>query len=100
MRVRTLEEAQQILKEHKEFLKKRFGIKEIGIFGSYARREQTSTSDIDIVIEFETGHKTFDNYMDLKFFLEDILGLKVDLITKKSIKRRLQPYILKELIYV
>ncbi|WP_022852649.1 nucleotidyltransferase family protein [Thermodesulfatator atlanticus] len=100
MKVTTLKEAQQLLKTHQKFLKKKFGIKEIGIFGSFARQEQTPVSDIDILVEFEPSYKTFDNYMDLKFYLEEILGLKVDLVTKKALKKRIQPYIEADLIHV
>lgn len=54
-----------------------YGVRRIGLFGSYCRGEQTETSDVDILVEFEDDEKTFDNYMDLKFFLEDLFGLKV-----------------------
>jgi len=72
---------------------KRFGVKKIGLFGSFARGEQTSTSDIDIVVEFYQGQKTFDNYMDLKFYLEDLFDRKVDLVIAEAIKPDLKPNI-------
>ena len=100
MKTKSLEEIKNLLKEHKKILRKQFGVKELAIFGSYVREEQTPASDIDVLVEFETGCKTFDNYMDLKFYLENLLGLKVDLVTKKAVKPRLQPYIFKELVYV
>lgn len=100
MKTKSLEEIKNLLKEHKKILRKQFGVKELAIFGSYVREEQTLASDIDVLVEFETGCKTFDNYMDLKFYLENLLGLKVDLVTKKAVKSRLQPYIFKELVYV
>lgn len=90
----------EVLKNHKNEIAKKFGIKEIGIFGSYVRGEETETSDIDIIIEFEEGKKTFDNYMDLKFYLEDLFGIKVDLVIKSAIKPKLKKYILNECIYV
>lgn len=65
---------------------KSFGVKKIGLFGSFVRGEQTSTSDIDILVEFQQELKTFDNYMDLKFYLEDLLGCKVDLVIAEAIK--------------
>ena len=78
---------------------KRYGIKKIGLFGSYVRNEQKGKSDIDILVEFEKGKKTFDNYMDLKFYLEDLLEGKVDLIISDKIKPDLRPNILGSVIY-
>ncbi|NVM28144.1 MAG: nucleotidyltransferase family protein [Candidatus Helarchaeota archaeon] len=71
-----------------------YGVKKIGLFGSYLRNEQKDDSDIDILVEFEKGQKTFDNYMDLKFFLEDLFEYKVDLVIMDAIKPDLKPYIL------
>ncbi len=65
---------------------KKYGVKKIGLFGSYIRKEQKPTSDIDILVEFEKGKITFDNYMDLKFFLEDPFNHKVDLVMHDAIK--------------
>ncbi|HBT17230.1 MAG TPA: nucleotidyltransferase [Firmicutes bacterium] len=50
---------------------KKYGIRKIGLFGSYAKSQENENSDIDVLIEFEEGNKTFDNYMDFKFYLED-----------------------------
>ncbi|MCS4541747.1 MAG: nucleotidyltransferase family protein [Euryarchaeota archaeon] len=72
---------------------KRFGVKKIGLFGSYVRGEQKIESDVDILIEFEKGGKTFDNYMDLKFFLEDLLNCKVDLVIVEALKPDLKPHV-------
>jgi len=76
-----------------------FGVRRIGLFGSYARGEQRPDSDVDILVEFEDGMKTFDNYMGLKIFLEDLLGCRVDLVVLDSVKPRLKPYILGSVIY-
>jgi len=78
---------------------KNYGVKKIGLFGSYVRDEQQHKSDIDILVEFEKGKKTFDNYMDLKFFLEDLFSLKVDLVIEETVKPRLKPYILESVKY-
>lgn len=78
---------------------KRYGIKKIGIFGSFARAAQNRKSDIDILVEFENGAKVFDNYMELKFYLERILGRKVDLVIKDAIKPRIKDIILREVSY-
>ena len=77
-----------------------FGVQRIGLFGSYLRGEQGPESDIDILVEFREGMKTFDNYMELKFFLEELLGCKVDLVIKEAVKPRMRPYILKGVRYV
>ena len=76
-----------------------YGVKRIGLFGSYMRNEQKVGSDIDILVEFEKGKKTFDNYMNLKFFLEELFGCKVDLVIIEAIKSDLRPYILRSAKY-
>ena len=76
-----------------------FGVKSLALFGSIARDEARSTSDIDILVEFQ-GTATFGQYMKLKFFLEDRLACSVDLVTPKALKPRLRPYIEKEAFYV
>ncbi len=84
------------LEENKEKIKN-YCVKRIGLFGSYIRNEQKSMSDI--LIEFEKGKVTFDNYMDLKFFLEDLLKCKVDLVMHDAIKPDLKPYVLGRVEY-
>jgi len=78
---------------------KKYGVKQIGLFGSFATGRNTNNSDIDILVEFEAGEKTFDNYMDLKFFLEDKLKRKVDLVIEKNIKPELKKEILSTVKY-
>ncbi|HEY4716338.1 MAG TPA: nucleotidyltransferase family protein [bacterium] len=90
----------KIIEQKKDELKKRFKMKEIGLFGSYTKGEHTEASDVDILVEFEKGHKTFDNYMDLKFFLEDLLGMEIDLVIKEAIRKELKDVILTETVYV
>lgn len=86
--------------ENKKTLIETYGIKEIGIFGSFSRNEQNEFSDIDILVSLKNDYKTFDNYMNLKEFLESILNIKVDLVTVDALKPRLKKLILKETIYV
>ena len=78
---------------------KAYKVKKLGLFGSFAAARQTSGSDIDILVEFERGGKTFDNYMGLKFFLEERLGRSVDLVIIDGIKPALREEILKEVKY-
>ena len=79
---------------------RRFGVRRIGLFGSFARGHQHEDSDIDLLVEFEEGRKTFDNFMSLSFFLEDLFGRKVEVVTRKSLSPYLGPRILKEVEYV
>ncbi|MCW4572903.1 hypothetical protein SAMN06264868_1034 [Venenivibrio stagnispumantis] len=96
----NLQEIKQTLKERMPELKEKYGVKNLYIFGSYVRGEQTPESDIDILVEFEKGRKSFDNYMGLKFYLEDLFGLKVDLVIKEAVRKELQKYIYSEAINV
>jgi hypothetical protein len=76
-----------------------FGAKEIGLFGSYVSAEQTPESDIDILVEFSKGKKSFHNYMQLKLFLEKIFKKKVDLVIKDAVRPELKQQILKGVVY-
>ena len=98
--MRTLEDIKEILKRHKEELRELFGVREIGIFGSYVRGEQTELSDVDILVDFE--REIGWEIVDLKEYLERILGVKVDLISKRGIVRRplIWNYVKKEVVYV
>jgi len=78
---------------------KKYGVKRIGIFGSFARATHNNKSDIDILVEFEKGEKIFDNYMELKFYLEKILRRKVDLVIKDAVKPRIKQTVLREVAY-
>jgi predicted nucleotidyltransferase len=79
---------------------KRYGIVEIGLFGSWVNGKPRRSSDVDILVEFAPGTKTFDNYMDAKFFLEGIFRRKVDLVLKSSLKPALRQRILESTRYV
>lgn len=90
-----------IVKKIQENMKeiKSYGIKKIGIFGSIATASNTEESDIDILIEFQKDKKAFDNYMELKFFLEKLFNRKVDLVIEDVLKSRIKDSILKEVSY-
>lgn len=92
-------DALDLLRQHEPELKKRFGVAKIGIFGSYVRGEEQPESDVDVLVAFRKGEETFNNYMDCKFYLEDLFGRKVDLVMNGAIKKRLKPYILGEVVY-
>jgi len=89
-----------LLRQHEQEIRERFGVERIGIFGSFVRGEEKPESDVDVLVEFRDGEETFDHYMDLKFYLEDLFGRKVDLVMKDAIKRRLREPILSEVVYV
>ena len=88
------------LREVKENLKREYGLAKIGLFGSFARNEQKESSDVDVLIEVPEGALSLVKYMKLKFFLEETLGRRVDLVLIGAIKPRLREKILKEVIYV
>ena len=88
-----------LLRKNEPILKERFGVKKIGIFGSFARGEDRPDSDVDVLVVFRKGQKTFDHYMDCKLYLEDLFGRKGDLVMKDVIKRELRKPILSEVIY-
>ncbi|WP_457636083.1 nucleotidyltransferase family protein [Persephonella sp.] len=96
----NLQEIKQTLKERMPEIREKFGVKNLYIFGSYVRGEQTPESDIDILVEFEKGKKTFKNYIGLKFYLEELFGLKVDLVIKEAVRDELKKYIYSEAVNV
>lgn len=91
------ESIKQALVDNREILR-RYGVKRIGLFGSYVRGTATAASDIDFLVELE--RLTFDDYMGLALFLEELFGKNVDLVTVTSIKPGFKPYIEKEVEYV
>lgn len=86
------------LKEHLETLHN-LGVKSLELFGSVARNEARPDSDLDFLVEFE-GQITFDAYMDLKFFLEDLFTKKVDLVIKEDLKPQIREVVLNQAIHV
>ena len=88
-----------ILKEREGEMRIKFHVSRIGVFGSFARGEGRKESDVDVLVEFEEGFKTFDNFMDLKYYLEDIFSRNVDLITVNALKPQLKDDILQDVIY-
>ncbi len=98
--MRTLKEIKDILTSHEEEIRKKYGVVILGIFGSYARGKQNALSDIDILVELEKP-------IGLKFFelwdeLENLLGIKVDLLTIKAVKQKplLWKSIKEDVVYV
>jgi hypothetical protein len=88
-----------LLNQHREEMRTRFKVKHLALFGSAARDEMSGTSDVDMLVEFD-GAATFAGYMDLKFYLEALLGCSVDLVTEKALRSEIRPYVEKEAIRV
>lgn len=86
-----------ILKEHEAEIKKRYSVRKIGVFGSYVRNDQTESSDLDILVEFETP--TLHNFMGLVFYLEDLFQLKIDLVTTNSLSPYMRPSVEEEVVW-
>lgn len=87
------------LRLHKDVLDK-YGVKQIGLFGSFVRDEGKEDSDVDFLVDFESGKKTFKNFMGLAFFLEDLFQRKVEVVTPQGLSPYIGPYIIKTVEYV
>ncbi|MHB1277748.1 MAG: nucleotidyltransferase family protein [Bacteroidia bacterium] len=96
--MKTLQEVRTSLGSHKNRLFRDYPIKSMAIFGSYARKEQNNSSDLDILVEF--SDKIGIRFIDLANDIEDIVGFKVDLVSKKGIKEKYLKSIDSDLIYV
>ncbi|MDQ1353740.1 MAG: uncharacterized protein QG657_4047 [Acidobacteriota bacterium] len=96
----TKNDIQERLRENRSFLKSKYHIIDIGLFGSFAVEENSADSDIDILVEFQKGHKDFFNYMRLKYHLQELLGREVDLVLRGSVKPRLKERIFSQVQYV
>lgn len=97
--MKTLDEIKSILREHKQELRQKYGVKETGLFGSYVRGEQKVTSDIDIVADFEKPISLLE-LVGVEIYLSEILKAKVDLIPREDIREELKESILKEIVKV
>ena len=100
MPVQTKAQVLSLLQESQQELQ-RFGVSRCGVFGSFVRDSAIhEQSDVDILVAFEPEQKTFDNFMHLSFFLEELFGRAVDLITIESLSPYIGPHILDEVEYV
>ncbi len=96
---KSIQEIKRILLSHKQDLSDKYGVREIGIFGSYVRNENKKNSDIDILVELEKPMGFF-KFIRLERYLSELLGAKVDLVTKNALKPHIGQRILAEVIYV
>ncbi|MFH1776170.1 MAG: nucleotidyltransferase family protein [Candidatus Omnitrophota bacterium] len=98
--MKSLDKIRKIFAKSKSILEHNFKVRRLGIFGSYLKGARNKKSDVDILVEFEQEGETFDNYMELKFFLEKMFKTKVDLILKDAVREEIKQDILDEVVYV
>ncbi len=93
------DDAVALLNAHKAALEKRFGVTTLALFGSTVRNTAGTGSDLDILVDFD-GLATSRRYFGVQFYLEDLFGCPVDLVTEKALRPELRPYIEQEVVYV
>lgn len=99
MQVQKKQEVIELLQQNSVYIKT-LGVRSIGLFGSFVRDEATEASDVDMLVEFESGQKNYSNYISLAYFLEGIMGRKTELVTKKGLSKYIGPRILETIEYV
>ena len=95
VKLHTKQDLMAALSENREVIKS-YGVNSLGIFGSFSKGTFNDTSDVDLLVDFVPEKKSFDNFMDLSFFLEDLFGRKVEIVTPQSLSKFIGPHILKE----
>ena len=94
----NIEELKKVIKENERVLREEYKISKIGIFGSFARNEQSESSDVDILVDFSEPVGFL--FFQAERFLSEKLSMKVDMVTEDAIKPRIKDKIMKELVYV
>jgi len=97
--MKTIGKIKSILEKHKEEIREKYRVEEIGIFGSYVRGEEKERSDIDILVEFNDSIGLL-KFIELENYLSDLLGVKVDLVMKSALKPRIGKHILEEVVFL
>jgi uncharacterized protein len=99
--MKNLDEVKGVLSRHKQELREKYGVTEIGVFGSYARGRQKKQSDIDLLVELdESSNLTLLGFVRLEDYLSELLGVKVDLVEKHVLKQRIGQHVLAEVVNV
>ena len=93
------DEVLNVLRAHKPILSQRFGVRELALFGSFARDQATDTSDVDILVQFDAP-LNWQRYFGAQGYLEDLLGRRVDLATDQDLRVEIRPYVEREVIDV
>ena len=99
MAVQTKEHVFTLLQDHAHQIRQ-FGVKRLGLFGSFVRQQPNAESDVDILVEFAPECKTFDTFMQLAAFLEDLFEHCVELVTTESLRPYIGPHILQEIEHI
>ncbi len=99
MTAKTKEHVASLVHQHEIELRE-LGVSRLGLFGSFTQGRQRADSDVDILVEFEPGRKTFENFMQIAFLLEDLFERRVELVTPEALSPYIGPKILQEVEYV
>lgn len=97
--MKTIGKIKSILEKHKEEIREKYRVEEIGIFGSYVRGQEKERSDLDILVEFNDSIGLL-KFIELENYLSDLLGVKVDLVMKSALKPRIGKHILEEVVFL
>ena len=97
--IKTKENVLELIRSNQDKIRS-YGVRKLGLFGSFVRDKQKPESDIDLLVEFQQDKKSFDNFIQLAFFLEEILERRVELITIDALSPYIGPHIIKEVEYV
>lgn len=99
--MKTLDDIKCILLSHKQELSENYGVKSIGVFGSYVKGGQKRQSDVDLLVEFdESSNLTLLGFVRLENYLSGLLGVKVDLVEKRALKPRIGKHVLQEVVNI
>ncbi len=97
---RELARFRRVLREHLPELHARYGVRSLGVFGSYVRGEAKKSSDLDVLVEFDEDHLSLLGFIQLENYLSDMLGVRVDLVEKETLKPHIGRRILQEVVSV
>jgi predicted nucleotidyltransferase len=99
VKLHTKQDLLEALTKNSEVIKS-YGVNSLGVFGSFIKGTFNDKSDVDLLVDFVPEKKSFDNFMDLSFFLEELFGRKVEIVTPQSLSKFIGPHILKEVQHV
>ncbi len=97
--MKALDEIRRVLREHAPVVAERYGVQVVGIFGSYARGEQHESSDLDLLVEYLQPISLLD-LVGAELYLSDVLGVKVDLVPRRAVRKELRDHIFREAVAV
>ena len=99
--VKDLTELKGLLREQEPYLEEKYGVRILGVFGSYVRNEQRPDSDLDVLIELDRPPKiSLIGLVELEYYLSELLGVRVDIAIKKNLRKRVGERIMREVVQV